>query len=242
MDGAGGAACFKADAKARGVTGAYIYVSNRNSTATALVVCNANQSAYAADMYGSERVFGTLAVTGAKNFMLDHPLNPGGAYLIHSSVESSERLNIYRGTVTTDATGVGVVHMPDYVQALNRDFTYSTTAVGSPSHPYVSQEMSNGTFIIKSELPNAKVCWELVGVRQDVWSNAHPMQVEVPKPPGEVGTYLDPQDWGQPANKGLEFVRTQGAGVAPQSAERHDPQPAQSPYRWRGTRRTSAQR
>ena len=36
---------------------------------------------------------------GAKGFAIDHPVDPGGKFLYHLAVESSEMLNSYSGNV-----------------------------------------------------------------------------------------------------------------------------------------------
>ncbi len=43
--------------------------------------------------------------------------------------------------------------------------------------------------------------------RQDSFANAHPIPVEEDKPEGERGTYLHPEAWGQPKERGLDFQR-----------------------------------
>ena len=58
--------------------------------------------------------------------MIDHPLDPANKYLYHSFVESPDMKNIYDGVITTDANGDATVVMPDYFEALNKDFRYQT--------------------------------------------------------------------------------------------------------------------
>jgi hypothetical protein len=53
-------------------------------------------------------------------------------YLSHSFVESPDMKNVYDGTVTLDANGRASVVLPDYFEALNRDFRYQLTAIGAP--------------------------------------------------------------------------------------------------------------
>ena len=64
----------------------------------------------------------TLRSTGtvfgsAKDFKIDHPLDPANKYLVHTSVESSEMMNIYSGNVVTDELGIATVTLPDWFQA-----------------------------------------------------------------------------------------------------------------------------
>ena len=39
-------------------------------------------------------------------------------------------MNVYNGNVTTDANGDATVILPDYFEALNRDFLYQLTVIG----------------------------------------------------------------------------------------------------------------
>ena len=60
---------------------------------------------------------GNVAITGSLSkggggFTIDHPLDPENKYLRHSFVESPDMLNVYNGTVTTDANGEASVGLP----------------------------------------------------------------------------------------------------------------------------------
>ena len=39
-------------------------------------------------------------------------------------------MNIYNGNITTDPNGEAIVEMPDYFDALNKDFRYQLTVIG----------------------------------------------------------------------------------------------------------------
>jgi hypothetical protein len=45
----------------------------------------------------------------------------------------------------------------------------------------------------------------VTGVRQDAYSNAHRVQVEVDKKPEEKGKYIHPIEFGKPANLGIRY-------------------------------------
>jgi hypothetical protein len=60
-----------------------------------------------------------------KFFKIDHPLDPVQKYLYHSSVESSDSKNIYDGVIILDSNGEAVVALPEWFEALNRDFSLS---------------------------------------------------------------------------------------------------------------------
>lgn len=129
---------------------------------------------------------------------IDHPLDPANKYLSHSVVESPDLMNIYNGIVTTDATGSATVTMPMWFEALNRDFRYQLTVIGQFAQAIISEEMTGGKFSIKTDKSNVKVSWQVTGIRQDAYANAHRIKVEEEKPAAERGTYLHPDLFTQP--------------------------------------------
>jgi hypothetical protein len=151
----------------------------------------------------------TGTITGAaKNFLIDHPLDPANQYLYHASVESSEMKTIYDGTVPLDANGEAVVELPNWFQALNTDFRYQLTAIGAPGpNLYIAEEISNNHFTIAGGNPGMKVSWQVTGVRQDRFAKAHPLQVEVQKPQRERGYYIHPELYGAPQEKQIQWAR-----------------------------------
>ena len=140
---------------------------------------------------------GDLGASGAKTFLIDHPLDPGGKFLKHFSMESNEVLNIYRGVVTCDASGEAVVTLPDYVEAINRNYSYQLTPIGAYAGLYVKEKMQNGKFRIAGAQPGMEVSWQLVGERNDAYFVKHPekRQAEVEK--AQKGTYISPELHGQ---------------------------------------------
>jgi trimeric autotransporter adhesin len=185
-------------------SGAGVYAYN-NSTGDALFAQNTT-GGYAAFFDGPVDVDGafTNAVGVTK---MDDPTDPANKYLYHSSVESSEMMNIYSGNVTTDAEGNATVQMPDWFEALNRDFRYQLTAMGQAAQAYISSELHNRQFSIKTDKPNVKVSWQITGVRQDTWANAHRIPVEAEKPANERGFYIHPELFGAPAESSIAARR-----------------------------------
>jgi len=51
------------------------------------------------------------------------------------------------------------------------------------------------------------VSWQVTGIRQDAWANAHRIPVEQLKPEGERGLYLHPELFGAAAEKGITARR-----------------------------------
>jgi hypothetical protein len=146
-----------------------------------------------------------LNATGTKNFQIDHPLDPANKYLVHSCVESDQRVNVYSGNVTTNARGEATVLLPDYFAALNRDFRYQLTCIGQFAQAIVTREIENNRFSIKTDKPRVKVSWQVTGERQDAYAKAHPMEVEVYKQGKERGRYLHPELYGRPREEGIHY-------------------------------------
>jgi hypothetical protein len=146
---------------------------------------------------------GNLNVTGAitagvKDFRIDHPLDPTNKYLYHSSIESSEMVNLYSGNAVLDGSGEAVVTLPDWFEAVNRDFRYQLTAIGGAAPGlHVSREISEHQFAIAGGASGLKVSWQVTGVRHDGYANAHPLVVEVEKTEKERGHYLHPEAFGE---------------------------------------------
>ncbi|MET0554740.1 MAG: hypothetical protein ABW221_16990, partial [Vicinamibacteria bacterium] len=87
----------------------------------------------------------------AGSFRIDHPLDPEHKYLYHSFVESPDMMNVYNGTVTTDGGGDATVTLPDWFEALNRDFRYQLTAIGQFAQVMVSAKIADNRFSIRTD-------------------------------------------------------------------------------------------
>ena len=165
-----------------------------------------NTAAYAGYFSGNIDVTGSTesSSTGLK---IDHPLDPGNKYLRHSSVESSEMMNIYTGNVTTDGDGAATVQLPDWFEAVNTDFRYQLTVIGQFAQAIVSHEVAGLQFSIKTDKPNVKVSWQITGVRQDAYAKAHPLVVEQEKDARERGHYIHPELYGASEEQSIEWAR-----------------------------------
>ncbi|MFN8194355.1 MAG: hypothetical protein U0R80_08745 [Nocardioidaceae bacterium] len=147
-----------------------------------------NGASYALYAQGNARVTGTLS-KAAGSFKIDHPLDPERKWLSHSFVESPDMMNVYNGTVTLDDRGESVVRLPTWFDALNRDFRYQLTAIGAPAPDlHVKREIANNRFRIGGGTPGGKVSWQVTGIRQDDYAQAHPIVVEERKSGSELGT------------------------------------------------------
>jgi hypothetical protein len=62
----------------------------------------------------------------------------------------------------------------------------------------VAEEVTDNRFTIKTDKPNVRVSWQITGIRQDAWANAHRIEVDVEKSEGQRGKYLAAKEHGQP--------------------------------------------
>ena len=170
-------------------------------------------AAYAGYFDGNIEVTGTV-FGGAKDFKIDHPLDPANKYLYHASVESSEMMNIYTGNVITDELGMATVKLPDWFEAENGDFRYQLTVIGRRAQAWIAEEVEHGQFKIASDATHTKISWQITAVRHDAFAKAHPLIVEQAKPARERGFYQSPELFGQPAERQTEW------GRRPQQMER----------------------
>ncbi len=148
------------------------------------------------EVYGDLKVDGNLAKMGG-SFKIDDPIDPANKYLSHSFVESPDMKNIYDGVVVLDSHGEAVVELPEYFGALNRDYRYTLTAIGVAAPKlHIAAEVSDNRFKIAGGKKGMKVSWQVTGIRQDAWANAHRIPNEEEKLGAEQGHYLHPELFG----------------------------------------------
>ena len=154
---------------------------------------------------GSVDVLGTLT-KAAGSFLIDHPLDPENKTLSHSFVESPDMMNIYNGNVTLDQNGEAWIELPEWFEALNRDFRYQLTGIGQFAPLYVAERVRNNRFKIAGGERGMTVSWQVTGIRQDTWANENRIPVEEDKLPGLRGRLIHPEAFGQPPERGMHFV------------------------------------
>jgi hypothetical protein len=113
--------------------------------------------------------------------------------------------NIYDGTVITDASGFATVTLPDWFEALNKDFRYQLTVIGDFAQAIISKKISNNQFTIRTDKPNVEVCWLITGVRKDVFAEKYRIPVEELKQGDEAGKYLYPDAYNMPEEMGIDY-------------------------------------
>jgi hypothetical protein len=170
---------------------------------------------YAGYFAGNLNTTGTLS-KAAGSFKIDHPLDPENKYLSHSFVESPDMMNVYNGNATLDGAGEAWVDLPEWFEALNRDFRYQLTAIGAPGpNLYIAEEVTGNRFKIAGGTAATRVSWQVTGIRQDAFANANRIQVEEKKPDLEKGHYLHPEAFGIKGGLSIgELHSPEAAGAA----------------------------
>lgn len=184
---------LSATASGKNAAGIYAYASGENAVSARLA--------------GNVVITGNLSKAGG-TFRIDHPLDPENKFLLHSFVESPTRLNIYDGMAQLDERGEAVVELPAYFEALNTNYRYQLTALGSAAPSlHIAEEVKANRFKIAGGKAGQKVSWQVTGHRQDKWAQTNPLVVEEEKLDEERGFYLHPEAYGQPPSKGIEHAR-----------------------------------
>lgn len=194
-------------------TGAGVGVQGQNSsTGTAVVGINTSltgNGVVGETALGSAgfAVFanGDMGASGIKPFYIDHPTEPATKYLRHFALESNEVLNVYRGNVILDVNGEAIVTLPNYFEAINTNFSYNLTSIGSKSEVFIKEEIQNNKFKIAGGLPNQKISWQVYAERNDAYLQQFPEKraVEINKDANDSGKYLMPALFNQPKEKGI---------------------------------------
>ena len=153
-------------------------------------------SSYGVYSQGDCHVNGTLTKT-AGSFRIDHPLDPENKYLQHSFVESPDMMNVYNGNVMLDNRGEAVVELPEWFEALNKEFRYQLTAIGAPGpNLYIADKITGNQFRIAGGEAGMEVSWQVTGIRKDAFAEANRIQVELQKEGIERGKYQHPEVYG----------------------------------------------
>jgi hypothetical protein len=113
-------------------------------------------------------------------------------------------MNVYNGNVVLDERGEAIVELPEWFEPVNRDFRYQLTCIGSFAPVYVGEEIHENQFKIAGGKRGMKVSWQVTGIRQDPWAEAHCIQVEVDKPVAERGSYLHPELYDMPRERRVD--------------------------------------
>jgi hypothetical protein len=162
-------------------------------------------SGYAGYFNGRVRAVNGCCNGPQLNTQIDDPLDPANKYLNRSVVESADMLNMVSGNAILDSKGEVTIPIPAWFEATGRDFRYQFDPIGAPAPDlYVARELQNNTFRIAGGKPGMKVSWQVTGVRNDPYAQAHPLTPEQDKPADERGYYLNPELYGRPTTKSVD--------------------------------------
>jgi hypothetical protein len=130
---------------------------------------------------GDINVEGTIEAND-KTFIIDHPIDPKNKILRHSNVESNQIMNFYDGIKRLDEEGRATIKLPEYMEALNKDFTIQFTALEKPQPSlYIEKWVKDNKFTIAGGAPYGRVSWQITGIRHDPYAETHPLIVEEEK-------------------------------------------------------------
>jgi hypothetical protein len=168
---------------------------------------------------GNLSVVGSLS-KGGGSFKIDHPLDPENKYLYHSFVESPDMMNVYNGNAITDADGYATITLPDYFEALNRDFRYQLTVIDESDEvdmvlwAKVVKKIAGNQFTLRTSRGGLEVSWQVTGIRKDAWAEKNRIPNSVDKVGAEKGRYLHPEAFGKPASQSVYVSPANGQPVS----------------------------
>lgn len=163
-------------------------------------------ASFAGYFSGAVHVAGALSKSSG-SFKIDHPLDPANKYLYHSFVESPDMMNIYNGNVVTDGSGYANIQLPEWFEALNKDFRYQLTVIGDFAQAIIAQKVQGNQFAIRTDKPNIEVSWQVTGIRKDAYAEKNRIPIEESKKGHEVGRYIHPEVYGLPETLGIDYER-----------------------------------
>ncbi|HEX9655502.1 MAG TPA: hypothetical protein VGB89_01150 [Bacteroidota bacterium] len=140
------------------------------------------------------------------SFKIDHPLDPENKYLYHSFVESPDMMNVYNGNVTLDSRGEAWVELPQWFDALNKNFRYQLTCIGGFAPVFIAEKVGHNRFKIGGGTPNLEVSWQVTGIRKDAYAEKNRIPVEEEKTGKERGRYLHPEAFGLSKDRGITWL------------------------------------
>ncbi len=201
----GGPGVFGMGSFAPGVAGTNIFTDAYGDLGDVDGVYGECPGGFAAHFEGKVKVTGRLT-KGSGSFLIDHPLDPENKYLQHSFVESPDMMNIYNGNVGLDKDGRATVKLPDWFEALNKDFRYQLTCIGGFAPVYIAEKISDKCFKIAGGKPGMEISWQVTGIRNDPYARKNRIAVEEDKSLQDKGYYLHAEAYGMPEEKSIKSV------------------------------------
>jgi len=194
-----------------------IYAENRTTT-----------SGYAGYFSGDINATGDVA-GGTKSFLIDNPENPENEVLRHTSVESDEAMVVYRGKVKLNEQGEAVVDLPSYFKSLTKEneATVQITCIGRP-FPIGYEWNSGFTSFTAYGDAGEEVSWMVMADRDDPYIRKNRKPVITPKDGNDKGYkdgyYIHPDAYGQPREKGYNYLWNHKGRTRPGMQKKEDGQ------------------
>lgn len=208
---------FEANSSSTATRGIYARANNATSSNWGIYASASGTGATNYAGYFSGNIYVSGSVLKSKDQVtVDYPLDPENKILTHSSVSSSEMLNVYSGNVVLDDKGNATVQMPEWFEAYNAEFRYQLTGIGSSAPGlYISRKLTNGEFGISGGNPAMEVSWMVSAVRNDNYAKANPVRVVTEKKENEKGYYLTPEVFGKSGDMSIEKMYEREAESRP---------------------------
>ena len=161
------------------------FIINNSNNSSDAIKAETIGTGRAALFLGDVQINGDQSVSGSKNFVIDHPLDLENKILRHSSVESSERINMYKGRENLIG-GVAVIQLPHYFDALNspEGREVNLTPVNGWAPLYLDGKIAHNQFTVRTTKEgnqSQEFSWLIYGVRNDKYAIDHPLVVEEEK-------------------------------------------------------------
>ena len=116
-----------------------------------------------------------------KSFIIDHPIDPSGKYLIHECLEGPEAGVYYRGQDSVSGKYKEIV-LPEYVNILASDFTVNVTPIIKNIEDEIPilavTHVNKGKFIVKSTI-SCEFNWIVNGKRKQIISEIDKTSVQI---------------------------------------------------------------
>lgn len=116
---------------------------------------------------------------------------------------------MYRGIIVLDQNGSAKVQLPDYFEAINKNFTYQLTSIGmAASGLYIKEEITNNIFEISGGKSGQKISWQVIAERNDAYMQAHPelRNDEPAKTNHQKGKYMFADGYNMPVEKNSIYI------------------------------------
>jgi hypothetical protein len=93
-------------------------------------------------------------------------------YSTSTSSGGAQLRGVQDGIATTDEQGLATISLPADFARKYDSFTYQLTTIAQFAQAIIAEEIHNGRFLIRTNVPKVKVSWQVTGGREDASANA----------------------------------------------------------------------